>query len=104
MIDPLWFLGFLLTLGIEVPIVAALAPRGHRGLTANIAVTAQMLTHPIAWLVVVQGYLGWWTVEARVVAVEAVICTIATGRPLRVFGVSLLANAASAYAGTILLP
>lgn len=103
MIDPLWLTAFLLTLAIEIPLVAALAPRGQRRLAVSIAVAAQMLTHPLAWLAVVGGHFGWWTVEASVVVVEALVYAVAAGRPLRAFGVSLLANTASATAGLLVL-
>ncbi len=99
----LWFMGFLLTLALEVPLVAAFAPRGQRRLTACIAAAAQLLTHPLAWLAVTTGSLGWWTIEVLVVIVEGVVYAIATGLPLRAFGVSLLANAVSAVAGLHLL-
>lgn len=103
MIDPLWCNAFLLTLGVEVPLVVALAPRGRRRYFAGIAVGVQLLTHPLAWLAFTDGIMGWWTVEAAVVIVEAIVYAIASASPLRAFTMSLLANASSAAAGLWLL-
>ncbi|MCA8963516.1 MAG: hypothetical protein H6838_09685 [Planctomycetes bacterium] len=103
MIDPLWFTGFLLTLAIEVPLVAAFAPRDQRRHTAGIAAAVQLLTHPLAWLAVTTGALDWWTIEVLVVLVEGAAYALAVGRPLRAFGVSLLANTVSAAAGLLVL-
>lgn len=98
MIDAAWLPAFALTLAIEVPLVAAFAPRGRRRGIAAIAAAAQTCTHPLAWLVVLDTQLGWWTVEAAVVVVEALVY-VAGGLRWRAPVVALLANAASACAG-----
>lgn len=98
-IHALWLRGFLLTVAIEVPLVTGYAPRGQRLFLAAVALAAQLFTHPLAWLAVTTGSFGWWTVELSVVVIEGAVYAIAMGLPLRAFGISLLANAISAYAG-----
>jgi hypothetical protein len=104
MIDRLWLMAFVLTVAAEVPLVAAVAPRERQCDAARVAVAAQLFTHPLAWLAVTTGHVGWWIVEAGVVLVEAAIYTLAAGRPMRALGVALFANALSAGAGRLLLP
>lgn len=96
MIDPPWALAFVLTVGVEVPIVTALAAKGSRGAAAGVALATQAFTHPLAWWVFRDGLLGWWSVEVAVVLVEASIYTVASRRTGAALAASLLANAASA--------
>lgn len=99
MIDPLWATAFLLTLAVEVPLVAALAPRGRRRFAALVAAGTQALTHPLAWIAFQSGVLGWWSVELAVVAAEAIVYANTTARTTTAVMVSLLANAGSAALG-----
>lgn len=103
MIDRLWFLAFVLTLVVEVPIAALLLARDRRSALARMAACTQAFTHPLAWLVFAQEVADWWVVEAAVVVVEAVVYALATRRIAVAFGVALLANACSAAAGLWLL-
>lgn len=66
-----WLIAFALTVGCELPLVAAVAPAGLRARAALDSVFANLLTHPLAWLAI-RG-LGWsWTgVELAVLAAEA---------------------------------
>jgi hypothetical protein len=98
-IDAAWLPAFALTLAIEVPLVIAFAPRGRRCATAAIAAAAQACTHPLAWLAVVDAQFGWWTVEAAVVAVEALVYAAAGDLRWRAPAAAMLANGASAWAG-----
>ncbi|MBL8726249.1 MAG: hypothetical protein JNK49_19550 [Planctomycetes bacterium] len=99
MIEAAWLPAFALTLAIEVPLVAAWAPRGQRLVIAGIAAAAQACTHPVAWLAVLDAQLGWWTVEVAVVVVEASFYLAAGDLRWRAPAAALLANAASAWAG-----
>lgn len=103
MIDLLWAKAFALTLVVEVPLVAACAPRGARPRAVLLAAATQALTHPLAWLVFQQQLLGFWGVEITVVVVEACVYALATRRVVFACMASLLANAASAGLGVLWL-
>ena len=47
-----WPAAFALTCAVEVPIVVAMAGRGRRRRTVADAFAANLLTHPLAWLLV----------------------------------------------------
>jgi hypothetical protein len=107
-----WFIAFLITVAVEVPIVVVLT-RGHPTGTlrrAVIAGFAQLVTHPLVWFVFPRlvGLTGrsslalselWaWLAEAAFYA--AVLPGLS---PARGLGVSAIANAASIAAGLVLL-
>ena len=92
-----WLLAFVLTIGIELPIVAACAARGLRGRAANDSVWANVLTHPLAWLAIATGSLPWVPTELGVTLVEALIYRGVTGlRWARAVTAALLANCVTA--------
>lgn len=68
-----WLYAFALTVAIELPIVAACAPRGLRRRGAVDSVFANLVTHPLAWLAVGSGALSWTVVELLVAAVEILV-------------------------------
>jgi len=105
-----WLRAFGVTLGIELalalPLLAAVEPRlARRG--AGVA-AANLATHPLVWFLFPGLALGWPArlalSEAWALIAEAIIyLTIWPALRLRrAFGVSLIANAASALAGLLL--
>lgn len=107
-----WFIAFLITVAVEVPIVVALTreypmPVWRRAL---VAAFAQLVTHPLVWFVFPRlvGLTGrsslalselWaWLAEAAFYSV-----VLPGLSPARALGVSALANAASIAAGLVLL-
>jgi hypothetical protein len=108
-----WLAAFLITLAVEVPIVALLLRR-HLGLAqaAAIAVLAQIATHPALWFLVPQfdPYLLWVAVaESGVVLVESAIFATALHRSgadrwiARGFLVALVANLITTTIGLAML-
>ncbi|MFO1076983.1 MAG: hypothetical protein U1E73_04565 [Planctomycetota bacterium] len=73
-----WFAAFLLTCACEIPIVAAVAPRGQRRRAAVDALAANLLTHPLAWYAYAAEWLSWGAVETLVVVVEAAVYALVT--------------------------
>ncbi len=107
-----WFVAFLITVAVEVPIVVTLTrghPIGARRRTL-IAIFAQLVTHPLVWFVFPRlvGLTGrsslalselWaWLAEAGFYGV------VLTGiSPARALGVSAVANATSILVGLAVL-
>lgn len=92
-----WPAAFALTCAVEVPIVIAFAPRGRRGRTAADAFAANLLTHPLAWLLIVHAGLSWLLVEVLVLLVEVAVYRGVTRLPLpRAFAAAGLANLVTA--------
>lgn len=92
-----WPAAFALTCAVEVPIVVAIAPRGRRARTAADAFAANLLTHPLAWLLVGNGILPWLVVEVLVLLVEAAVYRGVTRlAPARAFTAAGVANLVTA--------
>jgi hypothetical protein len=94
-----WFIAFLLTLTIELPIVLLLLRRIEPDLArmGALVVFANLATHPIVWFVLTQPLLIG-TPEAVFYAV-----TLRGLGARRALGVSLAANAASFLVGQVVL-
>ena len=108
-----WAQAFGATLLLELPVIVALAPRALRRRAIldgafQDGVLANLFTHPLAWWLWHEGYLGaslggWLLLEAGVVAVEWAIYRAVTGiAPARAFAMALLANGFSAGMGLLL--
>ena len=68
-----WLLAFLITVAVELPIVAACAPRDLRRRAAVDSAFANLVTHPLAWLAVTRQLLSWTAAETLVTLVEALV-------------------------------
>ena len=92
-----WPAAFALTCAVEVPIVVAMAGRGRRRRTIADAFAANLLTHPLAWLLVGHGILPWLVVEVLVFLVEGVLYRGVTRLPTaRAVPAAVLANGITA--------
>lgn len=92
---PGYALALALTQVIELPVAAALAPRGARGRVLATLFFANLLTHPIAWCLVAgtDHPDRFWPVEAAVVLAELVLLSLVARIGLaRAARVSLVAN------------
>ncbi len=105
-----WFAAFVLTLAVEVPIVAWLLRRAEPDLARRVglAVFANLATHPIVWYVVTQlllvGSFEYTLVaEGWAVVAETVLYIVALRGldPRRAVVVAVLANGASFAVGRI---
>ena len=105
-----WLRAFLLTLAVEVPLVAWLLRRAEPQLWrgAAIAVIANLATHPLVWFGWSQAFLIGTpeyviAAETWAVAVEAAIfaVTIRGLGPRRAVLISLIANGASFAVGRV---
>jgi len=108
----LWFLAFLLTVAIEVPIVLGLTRESRVPLAkrAALAFFAQLMTHPAVWFVFpalpwgspqvtfVSSELFAWIAEAAFYAITAVAPST-----LRAVAVAALTNGASLAIGFFVL-
>jgi hypothetical protein len=103
-----WFVAFLITLAVEVPVVVLLARRAEPSLVrlALLALFANLATHPIVWYVISQLLLVGTTpyvvvAESWAVAAEAVFyaVTIRALTAQRAVAIAVVANAASFVAG-----
>lgn len=92
----------LLTVAVEAPLAAALAPRGRRAHLLATALCLNLVTHPLATLAVCELTGGFLLVELAVVAAEAVGYR-AVGRltPLRAAALALVANAVTALCAVL---
>lgn len=92
-----WSVAFGLTLLVELPLAALLAPRGmHRRVTCD-AILINLLSHPLAWHTVQRGLAPWWSVELAVFALEATLYGILTQLSARrAVSLALLANCVTA--------
>ena len=68
-----WLTAFALTVAIELPIIAALAPRDRRRRALGDAFAANLLTHPAAWFLVRSLAAPWSVTELGVAVVEALV-------------------------------
>lgn len=105
-----WFVAFVLTLAVEVPIASYLLRRVEpdRLRLVILLVVANLATHPIVWYVMTQLFLiGTWeyvlAAESWAVGAEAVFYAVAfRGLDLRrAIGVAVVANGASFIVGWI---
>ena len=103
-----WLDAFILTLACELPVVLLTTRPLPAVRVLLVATAANLLTHPLAWrlsmMLLPEDYkMGAALIEAGVVIVEALWyrwwLRLGVGRA---FGVSLLANAASALTGWLL--
>ncbi|MDF1562999.1 MAG: hypothetical protein P1V51_08135 [Deltaproteobacteria bacterium] len=104
----LWAQAFALTLLIEVPIYAGLAPEGcGRARAALAGAAGSALTHPLLWYVWVPLIPGYGRAvmsgEVLVVVLEILVFHLLTGRRSlrRAAAAALLANAASYGLGLV---
>lgn len=98
-----WPAACALTVALELPLVAALAPPGRRRRAVLDGALLNLLTHPLAWGAVLG--LGWplLPVEAAVTAAEALGYRVVTGLTWRRAGlVSLACNALTTVVGLLL--
>lgn len=104
-----WLIAFVLTLLVEVPIVAAVARRAEPSLARRVGfgVFASLATHPAVWYVFPDLPIGPWTSlalsEAFAVVVEALFYALAfprLGRG-RAAALAIGANAASFGVGWV---
>jgi hypothetical protein len=105
-----WFVAFVLTLAVEVPVAAYLLRRAEpdRVRLVLLVVFANLATHPIVWYVLTQPFLiGTWeymlVAEAWAVAAEAVFYWAAfrPAGPRRALVIAVVANAASFLVGLV---
>jgi hypothetical protein len=105
-----WLAAFLLTVAVEIPIVARLLrgrDTGGRRLAA-LVVFANLATHPAVWFIFPQLFLVGTTsftvaAELWAVAAEAIFYGVAIRgvTPLRAIGTSVAANVASFVVGLV---
>ena len=81
---PGYALALALTQVIELPVAAALAPRGARGRVLATLFFANLLTHPIAWWLVAGTHhpARFWPIEAAVLLTELVGLTLDNARSM----------------------
>ena len=92
-----WPSAFLLTLAVELPLLALLAPVERRRRTVLDGAAANLLTHPLAWYAVRELGASWWLVEGCVVVAEALVYVGCTRLPAgRAWLLALFANAVTA--------
>ncbi|MFG0320488.1 MAG: hypothetical protein ACF8XB_24665 [Planctomycetota bacterium JB042] len=93
-----WLLAYVLTVAIEVPLAAALAPRGRRRRIVLDAFLLNTFTHPILTVAVRAEWIGFGPGEILVWIVEAIgyraVTGLATGRALLV---STIANGITVF-------
>lgn len=96
-------IGFLLlTLVCELPIVGLSFPRPGRRRAMEVMFFANMVTHPLGWLLIAKQ-IPWIEVEIGVVLVEAlVLACFFPAQRLRSFVVAVCANLVSALIGLLL--
>jgi len=88
-----------MTLAVELSACVALTRRAERAVSAAALLFTNLLTHPLAWWIVVEGGgRGWfWPVEIGVWAAEAAALVVAARLPLaRACAVAGVANGATA--------
>lgn len=78
-----WAAAWLVTITLEVPLVAACAPRGMRRCSALDALLANSFTHPLAWIAVAHHPGAWLPVEGALMVAEALAYGFVTRMPWR---------------------
>lgn len=68
-----YFTALFLTVMIEAGVVASLTKSPHRGRRILESAAINLFTHPIAFAVWDGSSLGFWTIEAAVIVVEALL-------------------------------
>jgi hypothetical protein len=92
-----WPTAFALTAAIELPIVAAVAPRALRKRAALDSLAANLLTHPLAWYLFAADLLPWVAIEVSVTVLELAVYRFVTRMPwARAAFAALLANGVTA--------
>jgi hypothetical protein len=97
-----WPVACALTVALELPLAAGLAPAGRRRRVAGDALLLNLLTHPLAWGAVLG--LGWplLPVEVGVTAAEAVGYRAVSGLGWGRAGlISLLCNGLTTLVGVL---
>lgn len=88
-----WLTAFALTCTVELPILAAVAPKGLRYRASIDSLAANLLTHPLAWYLFSTTAAPWLAIELGVTGVEAVVYALVTRLPpARAFCAAFLAN------------
>ncbi len=99
-----YLLALALTLAIEVPLLAVLAPREHRRSYVRAALLVNLVIHPLANAAYWEGYGSFIEIELAVVLVELLAYTLVLGVRLpRALYFSVLANFATAAASAFFL-
>ena len=105
-----WFVAFLLTLAVEVPVAVFLLRRAEPNLlrAAALVVFANLLTHPMVWFVWTQVFLigtpeyviaaETWAIAAEALFYAVVIRGLGPGRAIVI---AVVANAASFAVGRV---
>lgn len=99
----IWLASLGATLAVELPLVAAAAPRGERARFTWAALWANLTTHSLASAFLpgstfARPDAAWLLVEAVVIGVEGLAIRLATGGAARaVWRVVILANVLSAF-------
>ena len=92
-----------MTLAIETPLAAWLAPIEERRLVASVAFSLNLFSHPLACAAYWQGLASLPTIEVLVIAVEALgyrlVAKLGWGRALKI---ALLANIPTAALSLLL--
>ncbi|MFT4511591.1 MAG: hypothetical protein ACI89X_000631 [Planctomycetota bacterium] len=92
-----WLYAFLLTVAIELPIVALLAGRDRRRRGAMDSIGANLFTHPLAWFLIRSMEAPWLAIEIGVFVVECMIYRHVTRMSWRrAVTAALLANSSTA--------
>lgn len=78
-----WAAAWLVTMTLELPLVAACAPHGMRPRAAIDSLLVNTFTHPLAWLAVAHLPGSWIPVEVAVAATEALAYRLVSGMPWR---------------------
>ncbi len=68
----LYPLALALTLAVELPAAAAVAPRGRRSFLLLVALLVNLFTHPLACAIFWEGTTSFVTIEVLVVMAEAI--------------------------------
>ena len=105
-----WFVAFLLTLAVEVPVAVFLLRRAEPNVlrAAALVVFANLMTHPMVWFVWTQVFLigtpGYviaaetWAIAAEALFYAVVIRGLGPGRAIVI---AVVANAASFAVGRV---
>lgn len=78
-----WATAWLVTMTLELPLVAGCAPHGMRRRSAVDSLLLNTCTHPLAWLAVAHLPGSWVLVEGAVMVAEALAYGLVSGMPWR---------------------
>ena len=97
-----YLLTLALTLAIELPLALLLAPRGLRRRVLAVAFFANLLTHPVASLLVLYVPYAWPFAELLAFAAEACAYrVVGNATVVRAIVISFVANLATGYAASV---